>query len=450
MTLARTFAEWALSLRDLPDEVRHSARRHIVDGVGNALAARRMGVVDHVVEEALSHTAPAVSSVFGSKAKVPAAMAALANGALIHGLDFDDTHAGALVHGTAAVLPAALAAGQEHGSRFDDVITAFVAGLEMTLRVGGLVPHGFHAKGFHATSVVGVFGATLAAARLAGLDVETTVDALGIAGSQAAGSLQFLDTGSSTKQLHPGLAGMKAITSVRLAARGATGPDSIFEGRYGLFRSYLGTEVDPDAALVDLGGDTWEATRMTMKPYPVCQLSHATLDAARPLIGRFPAEAVVAIEVRLPPESIPVVAEPAGQKVRPRSSYEAKFSVQWNVATLLTDHGVTVGHFTPDQLEREEIAALAARVKVEAAPFDGVPADAPGEVTVRLTDGTVLHETVATSSGSPARPMTDAEVIGKFKLNAGDSIASPENVAAAVLRGALDDADALFAMTEMR
>lgn len=448
MTLARSFTEWGLSLRELPEHVEHAARRHIVDAVGNAIAGRRAGAVDHVVQEALSYTAPATATVFGSSERVPTAMAALANGALIHALDFDDTHAGALIHGSAAVLPAVLAAAQEHDAGLGDVVAAFVAGLEATMRIGRVVPHGFHARGFHATSVVGVFGATLAAARIAGLDEDTAVDALGIAGSQAAGSLQFLDTGSSTKQLHPGLAGMSALLSVRLAERGATGPDSILEGRYGLFQSHLGTEVDVATVLAGLG-DEWETTQMTMKPYPVCQLSHATLDAVRPLLPQLAADAIEEIEVHIPPESMPVVAEPAAQKQRPRSTYEAKFSVQWDVAALVVDHRLTIEHFTEEQIHRSDVADLAARVTVAPAPFDGVPADAPGEITVRLKDGRMLNNTVAASSGSPARPMTDAEVLEKFRLNVAGSIDSPEQVGTAILQGAITDADALFSMTEM-
>lgn len=450
MTMSRAFAEWGLSLANAPDEVRGTARRHMLDAIGNALAARRLGTVDFVVEEALAYTAPAVSSILGAAAKVvPPPMAALANGALVHALDFDDTHAGALIHGTAATLPAALAMGQARNATFGQVVDALIVGIEVTMRIGRIVPHGFHSRGFHPTSVVGVFGATLAAGRLAGLDADTTVNALGLAGSMASGSLEFLQTGSSTKQIHPGWAGLAALTSVGLARRGATGPDSILEGKYGLFQSYLGTEVDVPAALSDLG-TLWETARMTMKPYPVCQLSHASLDAAARLLDRPGATSIESIEIRLPEESIPVVTEPREKKHRPRSPYEAKFSVQWDVAALLIDGSLRVDHFASDQLDRADIADLAARVVVVPVPFDGVPADAPGEVTLTSTTGDVVTERVEASGGSPRNPMSDADIVGKFRMNVGHSIPDPLSAATAILKGDLVDLDELFAITEMK
>lgn len=449
MTLTNSFATWGLSVTDIPESVRHSARRHILDAVGNAVAGQRTGAVDYVVDEAMTHTAPAASSIFGVKGRFSPPMAALANGTLIHALDFDDTHAGALIHGSAAILPAVLAASEERGGSFQDVVTSMIVGIEVAMRIGRLVPHGFHARGFHATSVVGIFGATLAAARLAGLDGPTTVNALGLAGSQAAGSLEFLETGSSTKQFHPGWAGLSALMAVRLAARGATGPDSILEGRYGLFKSYLGMDIDPLAALVGLN-EEWETTKMTMKPYPVCQLSHATLDASRQVLGRVNPEEIKTIGITLPPQSIAVVAEPRDKKVHPRSAYEAKFSVQWDVAALMVDGHLGIEHFSSQHLERSQIIDLAKRVQVIETPYGGPPADAPGSVTITLDDGRQIEATVETSSGSPARPMSDAEIVEKFLRNAGDSLISPEVFAKAVLDGEIASASELFTTTEIR
>lgn len=444
MTLSQDLAEWGLNLTSPPDNVRRAARRHILDAVGNAIAARRLGVVNYVVEEALSYPSPATCSIFGSGRCVPPPMAALANGSLIHALDFDDTHAGALIHGSAVILPTTLAVAQERGIVFDEVVDAMIVGLETSIRIGRLVPHGFHARGFHPTSVVGVFGATLAAARLMGMDHERTVHALGLAGSKASGSLEFLETGASTKQIHPGWAGLGGVMAARLAQRGATGPESILEGRYGLFRSFLGVDIDGSEAVSDLG-EVWETTRMTMKPYPVCQLSHASLDACQELLGRIDVAKIEHIQVRLPEESIPVVAEPRFQKMQPRTPYEAKFSVQWDVAALLVNGQLGIEHFAPEQLCKREITEIAARVEIAEQSFAGVPADAPGDVTIRLKDGTAYRGTVEASTGSPSHPMSDAAVQKKFTSNVGTAISSPDVTATAILDGSFTDVNDLFA-----
>ena len=162
MTAAETFAEWALSLRaaDIPEDVRHAARRHVLDGFGCALAAHTSGAAPYAtalvdgIDEA---------SVIGSRARASVPRAALANGILVHALDYDDTHTAALVHSTAASLPAAFAVGQAMKAPGADVLAATIAGFETTSRLGAAVTHGFHERGFHATSVTGVFASALIA-----------------------------------------------------------------------------------------------------------------------------------------------------------------------------------------------------------------------------------------------------------------------------------------------
>src|SRR5215472_9496146 len=274
MTASRQLAGWTLGLEpgDVPVAVRAAARRHVLDALG------------------------------------------CAHGALVHALDFDDTHAGSLVHATAAVLPAALAAAEEAAASGADLLLAVVAGIEVVTRLGAAAPHAFHARGFHATSICGTFASALACARLSGLGEDAAVDALGIAGSFAAGSLEFLADGSSTKQLHPGWAAHSGLVAARLAAAGASGPETILEGESGLYRSYLGRSLDPAQLTGDLGR-RWETARLTIKPYPACQLSHASLDALRAM--RVAAGDVAGIRFRLPEEAAGIVCRPEPAKVRP-------------------------------------------------------------------------------------------------------------------------------------
>ncbi len=427
-TLSQELVDWAWSLRvaDIPAPVRRTAARHLTDGVGCAIAAVRTAAVPYATVLADGQGS---STVLGHGRSSGAADAAFANGVLLHALDFDDTHAGGLVHATAAVLPALFAIGEETGVDGPQAMTAAIAGYETVTRIGQGVRHGFHARGFHATSVCGVFAATLVTALLRGLDRETAVSALGIAGSFASGSLEFLHTGSSTKQIHPGWAARAGIEAATLAAAGASGPSTILEGANGLYRMFTGHEVDPTVVVGGLGQE-WETTRITIKPYPVCQLSHAAIDALLAVLDEVgSSDRVAGIEVAIPDESIPVVAEPRAAKLAPRSPYEAKFSLPWTLAALILDGRVTIDTFHPDRLDRPEVRRLAERIQVRGYPSPVAAADSPGRVTITFDDGRAITGAVPTSTGGPDTPLSDTELVAKFSANCGAAISDPEGLA---------------------
>ncbi|KQW53680.1 2-methylcitrate dehydratase [Nocardioides sp. Root1257] len=398
MTVASDLAAWALGLRsdELPAEVGVAARRHLLDGIGTAVAAARRGAAESALSVAAGLGGPPEATLLGRGVKVSAPAAALATGTLVHALDFDDTHAGGLVHATAVVLPAVLAVGEEVGATSDEALLAAVVGFETVCRIAGAAPHAFHQRGLHATLACGVFASALVTARLMRLDLATTVNALGIAGSSAGGLLEFLATGSSTKQLHPGLASQAGIIAARLAAAGADGPDSVLEGERGLYAALADGHADPALVTADLG-IVWETTRITLKPYPACQLMHAALDAGRQVLPVSSAE-IEEIAVEVHPDSAAIVCTP--DKVDPRTAYDAKFSLPWSLAALLTDGAVTTDTYEPDSLGRSDVRALAARVRVTEVPDARVAADAPSRVTITLTDGRTLAGHVDRSAGA--------------------------------------------------
>jgi 2-methylcitrate dehydratase PrpD len=344
----------------------------------------------------------------------------LADGALVHGIDFDDTHAGGLVHATSVVLPAAFAVGQQVGATGEQVLAAALFGYEVVCRVAMASPHGFHARGLHATQVAGVLSSAAVAAKLLGHDATVASNALGIAGSSAGGLLEFLTTGASTKQLHPGNASVNGVLAARLAAEGATGPATVLEGPHGIFAALSARPANLDAVVGQLG-QRWEVERITIKPYPSCQLMHVTLDALRTVLAQIPsADDVESITAQVHPDSAPTVCEPAEVKVRPRTSYDAKFSLPWSVAALITDGDITVGTYDLPSVLRPEVGDLSAKVVAQVVDLGGgVAADAPGRVDVRLTDGTVLHGEVDRSLGGPDRPLSDDQLLAKFYSNCG-------------------------------
>jgi 2-methylcitrate dehydratase PrpD len=405
--------------------VQEAAARHLLDGLGCALAALRAPCVENVAPTTLSaHGVPALAVarslggppeavVPGEAEPLGAAAAAVATGALVHALDFDDTHAGGLVHATAVVLPAAFAVGQQVGATGAEVLRAAVIGYELVCRLGAATPHGFHARGLHATGVCGPPAAAAVTAALLRLDAGSTTAALGIAGSSSGGLLEFLATGSSTKQLHPGSASLAGVLAARLAAAGASGPSSVIEGEHGVLATLSDRPADP-ASVVEGLGERWETTRIGIKPYPACQLLHSALDAAaalRPGLG-----AVRSGIAEVHPDADAIVCGPG--KAAPRTPYEAKFSLVWSVAAMLIDGAVGIATYDGDPAARTDVAALAGRIETRVVPRPGVAGDAPGRLTLTTVDGrTVTAEVPAAGNASAS------SVLAKFRGNAGPDCA---------------------------
>jgi 2-methylcitrate dehydratase PrpD len=435
MSATEELLTWGLplGLSDVPADAQHAACRHLLDGVGLSIVARRTGVADASVNVARGLGGPAEAEILGDDDAISAPAAALADGALVHGIDFDDTHAGGLVHATAVVLPAAFAVGQSVRASGADVLAAAVFGYEVVCRIAMATPHGFHAQGLHATQVAGVFSSAAITAKLTGQNLETATNALGIAGSSAGGLLEFLTTGASTKQLHPGGASMNGILAARLAAEGATGPSTVLEGPHGIFNALSARDADLTAVTGELGS-RWEVTRITIKPYPSCQLMHVTLDALRTVLDEIPsADAVQSINAYVHPDSAPTVCEPADVKVRPRTSYDAKFSLPWSVAALIVDGDISVDTYDLDSVKRPAVGDVSARVNSIVTPATGVAADAPGKVEVTLTDGTVIVGEIERSLGGPDRPLSDEQLLTKFYGNCGGQTPAAEQLAQRIM-----------------
>jgi 2-methylcitrate dehydratase PrpD len=394
---APVLARWAAALtRDLlPEDVVAAAREHLIDAVGCAVAGIRRGAADPALTVARGLGGPPEARLFTGE-RVGAVAAAFGNAVAVHALDFDDTHAGGLVHASAVTVPVALALAEQTGAPDADMITALIAGLEVTCRLGAAVPHGFHARGLHATSMCGVIGAAVTAGKLLGLDESRLAHAIGIAASGASGLLEFLHSPATTKQLHPGTAAANGILAARLAAAGATGPAGAIDGEYGLFRTMTGRDPDRDVLLGGLGR-RWETTRIGIKPYPACRLTHASIDAA----GEFTGSAPSALTVTLHPAAAGIVG--GREKRHPRSSYEAKFSVYWCVAAMVIDGWVDLDTF--EDLDRSDVLSLASRITVVTGSAEGVAADAPGIVA---GDGRVSR--VEHSSGGGARAKAAANL----------------------------------------
>ncbi len=437
---------------EVPLDVRRDALLHLLDTVGCGLAARALGVADQGLELSRADGGSRRASAIGLATRVPAPAAAFANGMLCHGLDFDDTHAGAIAHVGTVLGPAALAAAEAAGASGAKFVTALVAGTEVVARLGAAAAPAYMRKGFHPTSVCGVFGATAAAARLFGLPTERTVAALGIAGSMASGLFEYLSEGTETKPMHAAWAAHGGVVAARLAVLGAAGPSTVLEGRFGVFASYYDdASVDLDRHLADLG-TRWETSAVSLKPYPACHFVHSCVEAARLLRAERALDPATIREVRvsIPEPGVPLVLEPVEHKRRPRTPYDAKFSLPYSVAAMLVHGRLDVGSYTPAAIEDAAVLSLASRVVHVPGDFRTYRRSFPGRVELELDDGTTLAGALEHEPGSPENPLAPDIVRAKFCANASLALARKDVEALERAILGLDDAPDLASLEPLR
>ena len=287
-TIAATIGAFAADLTwdQAPAAVRHRAKLLILDAIGIAIAANRYPFAS-AIDAGLSDLASldgdkGAFHVIGSHDKLPLRDAIVANGARLHGLDFDDTHMASIIHATAVSLPVALSVGEAVNADGAAVLSAYLAASEIAIRVGLAANFGFHKHGLHATGVAGHFAAAIAAGKLFGLDADAIATAQGVVGSTAMASQEFVADGAWNKRFHPGWAGVAGVTAAKLAQNGFVAPGLPYEGRYGLFQSLLGshqTAFDIHQMTAGLGVE-WHTEHSAVKPFPTCHFTHAPADCA--------------------------------------------------------------------------------------------------------------------------------------------------------------------------
>lgn len=419
--VAETLAHFASELRpgSIPPAVRDNAVLRVLDTIGCALAAREADFAPSVFDLVGAWGGRGPCTVIGSPERTTPPTATLANGCLAHGLDFDDTHAGSITHASAVLVPVVLALGESERLDGRSAIAGLVAGYEAITRIGLAAPGRFHERGWHATAVCGAFAAALTAGKCLALDPVRLTSAVGIAASQASGVMEFLADGSWVKRLHPGWAAHSGVLAAGLARGGFTGPATGLEGRFGFFRAALGEAPEFGPLLKNLG-DIWETLNIAFKPYPCCHYSHAYVDAVLELKRdhALSAELVEEIECRVPPGEIPIICEPTAAKQRPRTPYDAKFSLPFTIAAAVRDGHLGVSSFEAKRLDDQGLLALAARVRYTPDPDSAFPRTFPGWVTVRTRDGRSLESRIPANRGGPDAPLTRAELMAKFRDNA--------------------------------
>ena len=422
MSISETIAAFAASTNAVPPDVAEHAKLHMLDVIGTALAATKFEFAHRALAGLSTAGEPGTHTVIGMPVRLPLRDAVLLNGILAHGLDYDDTHPGAIVHPSSSAFPCALGVAEKIGASGADLITAYTLGVDIATRVGVAAAGAMHTNGFHTTGIAGHFGCVVAAGKLLELTSEQLARAQGLAGSTSSALSEHRADGAWNKRMHPGWAGVGGITAAFLARGGFIGTRKIYEGADGLYRSHTGTrfpEVDLDALTRDLGAK-WLIEDVAIKPFPICHLLHACADSALALKREhgLAAEDIASVRALLHPETFHYVAEPAEMRRRPTSDYMAKFSVQFVVAACFVRGRFGFAELEDAALRDPEILALAQRVSHEADPQSAFPKYFSGGVVVKTKDGRELVHMEKVNRGAGERALTAAEIVEKFMDNA--------------------------------
>jgi len=413
-TEAQRIARFTLEaqINTIPVDVVTLAKEHLLDVIGISLASTKFDYGSVILEAGKKLGRGDDASAIGSGVLLPASSAALVNGVLAHGLDFDDTHIGAIYHASAQAMATVLAAGQANRSTGQEVLVAFITALEVGCRLATAGAGKLHDRSFHPTSLCGTFASACAGGKLYGLDEAGLVSALGLCGSMASG---ILERGNSwLKRLHPGWAAHSGLCAVTMGGAGFLGPETVFEGRRGFYYAHIDS-IPTGADLPSHGiGAEWQTRGIAIKPYPCCHFTHAFADAALELRGQFDLADIERIDCPLTASMHKMVAEPRERCIHPTTPYAALFSVQYVVACALFKGRVDLSAFYDEPLDEPEILRIAARTFCVDDPASDYPLHFPGEVVVTLKDGRVLRVRKPASLGTPEVPLTRAQLEEKF------------------------------------
>lgn len=402
----------------IPESARHVAVNCIADTIGVALAAvaLKMGLAGAKI--ALEAGSRNEAVVWGFGKAVQASDAALANGMLAHALDYDDTHPAAIMHASAVNVPTALALGEKLGANAEELLSALVLGYEVSARLGKLAPGAFQDRGFQSTAVLGIFAAVFIASRLYRVSPAVAANAFGIAGSMAAGLMEYLSDGTDPKQLHPGWMAHSGIMAVQLAMAGMTGPSTVLEGRFGVYRAFAHLDVDPTSALA-WDGEKFEIESIAPKPYPACLCCHPLIQAAldlhrRKFLVSERIDDIAEICCEVPQWYVNLVFEPHERKRRARNAYEARFSAPFCIARATIDGALGAQSFSSQMLDDPLAEAIAGKVKYRVRDFPEFPDSFPGLIRVTFKSGESRESYVPHNLGSVNNPLGTHEIHEKF------------------------------------
>ncbi|MDR1605283.1 MAG: MmgE/PrpD family protein [Gracilibacteraceae bacterium] len=414
---AQTFHDAKFS--DLSEKVAEITKLQVLDyfGVGLGGATQR-GVPELVALNREWGGAPQCTTLYYGD-KVPAPNAAQVNVTMCHTLDFDDVHEAAIMHPGVVAIPTALTMAEYvRGISGEEFMTAIALGTDMICRLGlatrpgeSIIPYGWHQ-----TTLYGAITAAAVAGRILKLDVDTILNAIGIAYHRSSGNAQPVKDGALTKRLGPGFAVKAGIESALMAQKGLTGARNVLEGDAGFYKVYHDNKYSRETLVNDLG-KFFETENVSIKPYPCCRGIHPFIDAALQIKSQktFTPDDIAQIQLWCGPGTLDLLCAPHEFKTAPRNYVDSQFSAPWGVTSVFVRGGATINDFSPAAIKDPALLALAARIKPTLVDesFAGMEIEA-GRVEVAFSDGSKLTEQVNLPKGTPTNPLNFADVEEKF------------------------------------
>ena len=416
----RGIAQFVSSLQydAIPEEVRHRIKLLMLDSLGCALYGADLQWSRMLQQTLTAVDATRQCSVWGTQARLSAPHAALVNGTQVQGFELDDVHRAGVLHVGAVVLPALVAVAEmKPGMTGKEFIASAVAGYEIGPRVGLCMGPEHIAQGWHSGATLGVFSAAAGAARALKLDVDRTVHALGIAGTQAAG-LMAAQYGAMVKRMHAGRASQSGLYGALFAQSGFTGIVNVLESEYGGFCTTFSRSSDRfnlDELTAGFG-TTWQTMGVALKFYACVGSNHTTLDAIRDMQQQraFGANDVKKVSVH----GSQVTMDHVGWKYVPQGLTSAQLNLPYCVATWLIEGDCFVDQFTEDKVADPARMKLAEAVEVHHdhdITAKGAKFRHMVRVAVELKDGTRMERTVEAARGSEKKFASDADIVEKFE-----------------------------------
>jgi len=408
-------AEYAVGLRyeQIPADVLQRTKDCVADTVAVILFGAQFPWSKMIIAQSQRMGKGGKCSILGTGSRVSPPAAALAHGAMTHAFEQDNlTLPDSGAHPGAALVSSGLAMAQEHGLGGRALLTAFVAGAEVMIRIGRATKRTNEARGFHAPGTVGSFGAAVASGKLMQFDAPKMTNALGIAGSTSGGLLEFARSGNGAmvKRLHLGRAAEGGVLAASLAADGFTGPTTVIEGQAGFLKAFCN---ETDVSLLTRGLEKEYASSTIMLKRFACHITaHTAVEAIIDLRAKhgISAQDVDSIQIAGSHRMATVNNIP-----KPADIMIGQFSIPFCVALALYRNPIDPYSFDDAATRDPAIMAMASKVKMTATPGQA-EGDIASTVTLTLKDGRVLTERVTEFLGTPARPLTGKEMREKFML----------------------------------
>ncbi|MBI2881992.1 MAG: MmgE/PrpD family protein [Candidatus Tectomicrobia bacterium] len=409
---------------DLPPEAVEGAKKMVLDTLGVALAGSSAPGSDALIGRIRAWSPAGRSTLLAHGGKVSAPLAAWANASMARARELDDSHDPTGDHPGVAAAPAAFAVAEEVGSVGGrEVIAAVALGVDLVarLRMACEIPVGSIAWG---AATFAPFSSAAVAGRLLGLDKGRMRDALGLAYSQLAGSLQCQLDGTLNLRVQHGMAVEAGVRAAFLARSGLDGVRNFLEGRFGLYATYFLGRWTPDVITRDLGR-RFEVSGVSVKHYPCGRYFHGAVDSVLEIVKAqdLSPDRIREIRVKLSRNGYNMVCEPREHRLQPRTPFHAAFSLYYCLAAAAVRRRLFLGEIAEDAISDPAILSLAQRVRpeVDDRPAQGRQVIPPTPVEILTTDGRTFQRTTEHPKGHPANPFSLDEVFEKVKACAGFS-----------------------------